>query len=72
MITANGSAAAVTIYKASVIATAESTNAGIYGIYGANGAHITLTHGVAVQTAKAPAGYADHVRCGLVFLVVIL
>lgn len=56
MITANGSAAAVTIYKASVIATAESTNAGIYGIYGANGAHITLKDGVEVHTSFAAIG----------------
>ena len=56
MITANGSAAAVTIYKASVIATAESTNAGIYGIYGANGAHITLEDGVEVHTSFAAIG----------------
>lgn len=56
MITAKGSAANMTIYKASVIATSESKDAGIYGIYGANGAHITLEDGVDVHTSFAAIG----------------
>ena len=56
MITAVGSAANMTIHKASIFATAESENAGIYGIYGANGAHITLEDGVEVATSFAAIG----------------
>ncbi len=56
MIFAIGTKANLVINEAKIEATAESTNTGIFGVYGANGAHITLNAGTDIHTSFAAVG----------------
>ena len=56
MLCAKGPSAVLTMNGGSIIATAESQDNGIYGIYGANGAQITLNDSVSVHTSLAAIG----------------
>mgnify|MGYP000346297953 CR=1 FL=1 len=56
MLCAKGPSAVLTMNGGSIVATAESQDNGIYGIYGANGAHITLNDSVSVHTSLAAIG----------------
>ena len=56
MLCAKGASAVLTMNGGSIVATAESQDNGIYGIYGANGAQITLNDSVSVHTSLAAIG----------------
>ena len=56
MLCAKGASAMLTMDGGSIVATAESQDDGIYGIYGANGAKITLNDSVSIHTSLAAIG----------------